>query len=92
MSWHLLGFLKSNGNFLHVFWLKRHCGGEGKEVSATMEHQAKGEIIVKGETRKRKAHFSLGLLEWQMHRPGMRQLQMGEHLSIKRCQEGCKKL
>lgn len=27
-----------------------------------------------------------------MHWPVMRQLQMGEHLSIKRCQEGCEKL
>lgn len=91
-SWHLLGFLKSNGNLLHVFWLKRYCGGESKEVSATKEHHAKGEIIVKGETHKRQAHFSLGLLKWQMHWPDLRQLQMGGHLSIKRCQEGCEKL
>lgn len=60
-----------------MFWLKRYCGGESKEVSATKQHHAKGEIIVKGETHKRIAHFSLGLLKWQMHWPDLRQLQMG---------------
>lgn len=44
------------------------------------------------ETHKRKAHFSLGLLECQMHRPDRHQSHMGKHFSIKMCHEGCEKL